>query len=410
MPSTAPRCLPWLPFLLYRLLFVLYAEDRALLPVNDSRYDDYSLRWLRDDIARRRDGGDAFSDTATRIWQHLRSLFRAIDQGDDSIGLPPYNGGLFHEEPGDLLARIELPDAVLAPLIDGLSRRPDLSGHGFINYRDLAVQHLGSIYERLLEQKLVEGDDGSLRVQPSTFARKNTGSYYTHDDLVKLILRETLDPLATERIAVFEGRLAELKRQRNRLPAEQLGSRVAEVDPAQALLALKVCDPAMGSGHFLVSLVDDLADRVLEQLAHAEAAAAEAGIAHYRSPVAREIERLRERILARAERGNWTVDQALLDDRHLVRRMILKRVVHGVDKNPMAVELAKLALWLHTFTVGAPLSFLDHHLRCGDSLYGERLATVRADLNRLGGLFNDSHTAGTRSTTSISARSSARAA
>src|SRR3546814_17074259 len=74
--------------------------------------------------------------------------------------------------------------------------------------------------------------------------------------------------------------------------------------------------------------------------------------------------------------------------------MILKRVVYGVDKNPMAVELAKLALWLHTFTVGAPLSFLDHHLRCGDSLYGERLDTVRTDLNRLGGLFNASHTTG----------------
>lgn len=380
--------------LLYRLLFVLYAEDRALLPVNDSRYDDYSLRWLRNDIARRRDQDDTFSATVTRIWQHLRGLFRAIDQGDASIGLPPYNGGLFHEDDGDLLARIELPDAELAPLIDGLSRRPDISGRGFINYRDLAVQHLGSIYERLLEQKLVEGDDGALRVRPSTFARKNTGSYYTHDDLVKLLLTETLDPLEAERNAAFEARIAELEKQRNKLPEEQLPSRLAETDPAQALLSLKVCDPAMGSGHFLVSLVDDLADRVLEQLAHAEAAAEQAGIAHYRSPVARDIEQLRERILARAEQGHWTVDPTLLDDRHLVRRMILKRVVYGVDKNPMAVELAKLALWLHTFTVGAPLSFLDHHLRCGDSLYGERLTTVRADLGRLGNLFSDSHTAG----------------
>ena len=380
--------------LLYRLLFVLYAEDRALLPVNDPRYDDYSLRWQRADIAARRNRDDAFSTGATRIWQHLRSLFRAIDQGDDSIGLPPYNGGLFHEEPGDLLARIELRDAELAPLIDGLSRRPDLSGRGFINYRDLAVQHLGSIYERLLEQRLVETADGGLAVQPSTFARKNSGSYYTHDDLVKLILREALDPLQAERIQAFDTRLAELKRQRARLPAAQLPLRLAECDPAQALLALKVCDPAMGSGHFLVSLVDDLADRVLEQLAHAEAEAETAGIAHYRSPISREIERLRERILARATQSRWAIDHSLLDDRHLVRRMILKRVVHGVDKNPMAVELAKLALWLHTFTVGAPLSFLDHHLRCGDSLYGERLVNVRTDLNRLGGLFSDSHTAG----------------
>lgn len=384
--------------LLYRLLFVLYAEDRNLLPVNDSRYDDYSLRHLRRDIAQRRDRNDAFSSTATRIWQHLRSLFRAIDQSDDSIGLPPYNGGLFHagsgDDPGALLARIELRDAELAPLIDGLSRRPDLSGRGFINYRDLAVQHLGSIYERLLEQRLEEAEDGSLRVRPSTFARKNSGSYYTHDDLVKLILREALDPLEAERTIAFDTRIAALKRSRAALPPEQLVSRLAECDPAQALLALKVCDPAMGSGHFLVSLVDDLADRVLEQLAHAEAEATAAGIAHYRSPVTHEIERLRVRILDRATASRWTIDPALLDDRHLVRRMILKRVVHGVDKNRMAVELAKLALWLHTFTVGAPLSFLDHHLRCGDSLYGERLAGVRTDLNRLGGLFNDSHTTG----------------
>src|SRR3546814_838940 len=206
-------------------------------------------------------------------------------------------------------------------------------------------------------------------VRQSTFARKNSGSYYTHVDLVKLILRETLDALQGERLAACDARLGELRRRRSQIPGEQLPSRLAEADPAQALLALRICDPAMGSGHFLVSLVDELADRVLEQLAHAEAEAIAAGIAHYRSPVSREIEHLRERILARAQDVRWSVDPALLDDRHLVRRMILKRVVYGVDKNPMAVELAKLALWLHTFTVGAPLSFLDHHLRCGDSLY-----------------------------------------
>src|SRR3546814_714121 len=161
------------------------------------------------------------------------------------------------------------PYTTLFRSIDGLSRRPDLSGRGFINYRDLAVQHLGSIYERLLEQKLVEVDDGELLVRPSTFARKNSGSYYTHDDLVKLILRETLDPLQGERLAAFDARLGELRKRRSQIPGEQLPSRLAEADPAQALLALRICDPAMGSGHFLVSLVDELADRVLEQLAHA---------------------------------------------------------------------------------------------------------------------------------------------
>src|SRR3546814_5599657 len=96
------------------------------------------------------------------------------------------------------------------------------SGRGFINDRDRAVQHLGSIYERLLEQKLVEVDDGELLVRPSTFARKNSGSYYTHDDLVKLILRETLDPLQGERLAAFDARLGELRKRRSQIPGEQL--------------------------------------------------------------------------------------------------------------------------------------------------------------------------------------------
>lgn len=380
--------------LLYRLLFVLFAEDRNLLPTADRRYDDYSLRWLRHDIARRINEGDTFSTTATRAWQHLRSLFRAIDKGDDSLGLPPYDGGLFHETPQDILARIELPDAELAPLIDGLSRRTDVSGRAFINYRDLAVQHLGSIYERLLEQRLVEDGGGAVVVQPSVFARKNSGSYYTHDDLVKLILRETLGPLANERIATFDAAVENAKKRRAKLQPEQLNRILTEADPAEAILSLRICDPAMGSGHFLVSLVDDLADRVLEQLADASAKAEASGIAHYQSPIAHEIFKLREGITRRAHDGRWAIDFALLDDRHLVRRMILKRVVHGVDKNAMAVELAKLALWLHTFTVGAPLSFLDHHLRCGDSLYGERLTGVRAGIAKHGGLLGDSQLTG----------------
>ena len=128
---------------------------------------------------------------------------------------------------------------------------------------------------------------------------------------------------------------------------------------------LRICDPAMGSGHFLVGLVDYLADRVIAAMAEAEAA-----VDGYASPLTRSIDDVRRTILDNALACGWTLDASRLDDRHIVRRIVLKRCVYGVDRNPMAVELAKVSLWLHTFTAGAPLSFIDHHLRCGNSLFG----------------------------------------
>ena len=138
-----------------------------------------------------------------------------------------------------------------------------------------------------------------------------------------------------------------------------------EFDPAEKLLELKICDPAMGSGHFLVNLVDFLTDSVITAMAEAEVA-----VENYISPLAERIDRIRNKIIVNAQNRKWSINFEQLDDRHIIRRMVLKRCVYGVDKNPMAVELAKVSLWLHTFTVGAPLSFIDHHLRCGNSLFG----------------------------------------
>ena len=152
------------------------------------------------------------------------------------------------------------------------------------------------------------------------------------------------------------------------------------MDPAQGLLDLKVCDPAMGSGHFLVSLVDFLSDRVIKALDEANCV-----LEGYVSPLAERIEGIRRTILDNAKQNKWIVDPAQLDDDQIVRRMVLKRCVYGVDKNPMAVELAKVSLWLHTFTVGAPLSFLDHHLRCGDSLFGSWVQQGLEQAESLGG-------------------------
>lgn len=372
--------------LLYRLLFVLYAEDRELLPVRDKRYAGYSLRRLREEVSAQRDAGFVFSTSASRLWNELTNLFRAIADGDKSLGLPAYNGGLFDDARTPILARSRVPDAKLALAIDELSRRADVL-RAWINYRDLSVQHLGSIYERLLEYRLEPKDD-RLVARPNSFARRGSGSYYTHDDLVKLLIGETVGPLAAECLARFDAQIADWKGKKELKPNDW--DKLDAVDPASRMLQLRVCDPAMGSGHFLVALVDDLADRILESMSHSAELVADQRWAKnikdaWISPVAMRIADIRRRILAVSKAQGWAVDEAQLDDRHVVRRMILKRVIHGVDKNPMAVELAKVALWLHTFTVGAPLSFLDHHLRCGDALFGGRMHQLREELGKLAG-------------------------
>ncbi len=373
--------------LLYRLLFVLYAEDRNLLPVHDSRYDDYSLRKIREDLAKRIDAADVFSAGANRYYNHLKDLFRIIDQGDAALGVPPYNGGLFEDKAHPLLERINLPDALLAPLIDGLSRRSAGDKRQWINYRDLSVQHLGSIYERLLEYSVVTDAAGQICIRPNSFARRNSGSYYTHDALVQLLIGQTIGPLILERVHAFQAKVTELARLRSPKPYRL--QVLQSLDPAAQILNLKVCDPAMGSGHFLVSLVDYLADQVLEHIADSTVQVDWADADRpYLSPLAQRIAAIRERLLASCQENGWTVDPSQLDDRHIVRRMILKRVIHGVDKNPMAVELAKVALWLHTFTVGAPLSFLDHNLRTGDALYGERVQKMLDEFRQFGAIFH----------------------
>jgi len=115
----------------------------------------------------------------------MSDLFMAIDQGDASIGLPPYNGGLFDQERHAILTNIRIPDAVMARVIDALSFEKNSDGRKYINYRNLSVQQLGSIYERLLEYEVTRDGD-EITVQPNIFARKGSGSYYTPDDLVQL--------------------------------------------------------------------------------------------------------------------------------------------------------------------------------------------------------------------------------
>ena len=185
-----------------------------------------------------------------------------------------------------------------------------------------------------------------------------------------------------ERVARFKGTAEALASDRR-----PVAERIAELrthDPASAILSLKVCDPAMGSGHFLVSLVDWLSDQVLDAKEEAKTLVNWGDYAS-RSPIASPRS---ARNSPRRHARRWPIVESQLDDRHVVRRMVLKRVVYGVDKNPMAVELAKVALWLHSFTVGAPLSFLDHHLRAGDSVIGAFVLPTVDALQKRGALFN----------------------
>ena len=377
---------------LYRLLFVLYAEDRGLLPVHDARYDDYGLRKpVRDHIADRMAANDTYSAIATNYYDHLTTLFKLIDKGDESIGLPPYNGGLFAAETSPLLETVRLADAQIAPIVHDLSH----ANGRFVNYRDMSVQQLGSIYERLLEREPVR-DDGNLSIRLNPYARKDSGSFYTSQELVDLIVERTLKPLADERLNAFADKATALKSDRR--PKQERRAELEQFDPAVAVLDLKVLDPAMGSGHFLVTAVDFLSDYIAELIEHVPAVP-EWLDGEYASPLVGRVAAIRAGIRQRADESNWVLDEAQLTDQAIIRRMVLKRCIYGVDKNRLTVELAKVSLWLHSFTVGAPLSFLDHHLRCGDSLVGLRVRDATDELHRLGGMFAGSAIAGAEAAT-----------
>ena len=345
---------------LYRLLFLSYAEDRGHLPLDTSDYEAVSLRKaVRDRIHHT----NRFPEHSTTLWRAIEDLRQLVDNGSANLKVPAYDGGLFRRGHA-LLDHIELADNELASIIAPLSHNQETGA--YVSYRTLSVRQLGSIYERLLERAPHRDEDGEITAPPSPYARKDSGSYYTPQELVDLIVEQTLRPLVEERRAAFEAD-----------PSE-------ENDPAAAVLQLRVLDPAMGSGHFLITVIDWLADQILELV---ETAGAQ--VSGYTSPVQRELEAIRTRInpstdFNRSEQPGGRVADARAplayagppDDRALLRRMVLKRCIYGVDKNPMAVELAKVALWLHTFTPPLPLPFIEHRMVCGDSLLGISVGTA----------------------------------
>ncbi len=321
--------------LLYRLLFILYAESRGLLPVENPDYAArYSLAALAGTIHETLDREDLIIPTISDYWARLHGLFTLINDGWGDL-IPQYNGGLFNPEHHPFLEEHELGNDALAQVIELLTRTEKDER---IAYRDLDVRHLGNIYEGLLEYQpqiaaqdlVIVSKKGGEAVAPKSSPnqevaypegevylltdkgeRKATGSYYTPDYIVRYIVENTLAPLCE-------------------------GKSVDEI------LSLKILDPATGSGHFLVGVVDYLAEELITH----------PGAAHMTETASEET-----------ELAYW-------------RRRVVESCVYGVDLNPMAVELAKLSLWLHTVAKGEPLSFLDHHIRCGNSLIGAKIENL----------------------------------
>jgi hypothetical protein len=303
--------------LVYRLIFLFVAEDRDLLHSPNasdkarSRYAHfYSGQRLRRMAERTR--GSRHAD----LWVGLRLVFSRLgdDRGCPELGLPALGGLLFGPEAMPDLESAELSNEHLLQAVRNLGLVKDRSGWRLVDYRNLGSEELGSVYESLLElNPTMELDAGIFTLDTvAGNQRKTSGSYYTPDSLVQCLLDSALDPVVEEAI-------------RGKSPAE------AE----RAILALKVCDPAVGSGHFLV------------------------GAAHR---LANHLARARARAQGESEPSPLFHQHALRD--------VIGHCLYGVDLNPMAAELCRVSLWLEAIEPGKPLSFLDHHIRVGNSLLG----------------------------------------
>ncbi len=383
--------------LLYRLLFIMFAEDRGLLPYRSNRVytRNRSLARRRDEIAGRLDAAERrpkeeFLGDSFDLWGDLSDLFDLIDRGHGTYGVPAYDGGLFDPDKNSFLANKRIPDWHLARVIDLLGRAPDPThprqGLFRVDYRDLAVQQLGGVYEGLLElvpnhatdEMVVVREKGSDKkselVQPAGSPvpegyeltsrryskgsiylvtdkgeRRAYGSYYTPDHIVSYIVENTLAPLCAglserldEDIRETEAEYTTAKPDQKPALDEKLSA--LRSDFGNRVLKLRVLDPAMGSGHFLV----------------------------------RACQYLAEEIATNPNTGDQAPSTSFSDELALTywKRRVVEACIFGVDLNPMAVELAKLALWLDTVSVGHPLTFLDLHLLPGNSLVGARLAEL----------------------------------
>ncbi|MCY3976568.1 MAG: hypothetical protein OXG23_00585 [Chloroflexi bacterium] len=355
---------------LFRLLFIAYAEDKGLLPYRtNDEYEDYSLNLKAQQLLHRERQRTPFDD-APLMWNRVQDLFAAIDRGNHGLGIPPYNGGLFDSDPvtspvGAAIKDIALSDKQFGPLLNKLLIDETRDGlPGPVDFRSLSVREFGTIYEGLLQSELslaqtdlglgkdglylpetrasrIVVRQGEIYLHNASGKRKATGSYYTKSFAVEHLLDHALEP-------ALDDHLARLK---------ALGDRASSDD----FFDFRAADIAMGSGHFLVAAIDRIEKRFSTYLADNPI-----------EDVTNELARLRGHALEIL--ANYGESQSF-DDTQLLRRQIARRCIYGVDLNPLAVELARLSIWVHTFVPGLPLSLLDYNLVCGNSLVG--IATIQ---------------------------------
>jgi len=317
--------------LLYRILFVLNAEARDLLPTNlqTKYYKHYGIQRIKDVV--RLEKGE-FINAKIVLYDYLSSLFHLINGSNERLNkdmnIPRYNGGLFDPERYNFLEEKKVGDDILSEVIYELSYRTENGDVHSIDYKGLGERHLGTVYEGLLEHKF-SIDNGKVILKNDKGERKATGAYYTPDYIVKYIVENTLTPI--------------LKEIDERVKKEYKG--IKDASFAEEVLKLNICDPAMGSGHFLVEAVQYLADEIAYH-----------PTTELKTPKGK----------AEEELNYW-------------KRKVVESCIYGIDIKNLAVELAKLSLWLKTVDKSQPLNFLDHHLRCGNSLIGARIN----DLNHL---------------------------
>ncbi|RVQ66943.1 hypothetical protein EKN06_08315 [Croceicoccus ponticola] len=374
--------------LLFRLLFIAYAEDRDLLPYRLSeQYRRASLKQLAQDL------GAAWADRTpvgdgSGYWARVKLICDAIEKGDPRLSVPAYNGGLFTTDPqvsraGATLDGITLADSVFEPALRDLLLAQEEGGLQPVDFRSLGVREFGTIYEGLLESELSVAEQdlavdaqgnyipargsqplvvrhGEVYLHNRSGARKSSGSYFTKSFAVEHLLDRALVPALNEHL--------------NRVRA------LPEMDAAEAFFDFRVADIAMGSAHFLVAAIDRIEKAFTGYLAVPDAPGS-AGIR-------RQLHDLKQ--AARASLGEIAADQMPFEDSQLLRRLIARRCIYGVDMNPMAVDLARLGIWIHTFVPGLPLSVLDHNLVLGNALVGVgTIQEIRDAIEAEGvGLFN----------------------